>query len=285
MKRKMFLIFTLIAIIALVTTVLVLSFKFIDSSNSNNEKIEENLSNISNNENKGDSVTTEEKRDLTNTEADTLNLRGSDYLFKLDFLEANKYFYEAMEDKKFNESQSDLKIKYQETAILANFYDLREREEFDMIKELIRTLTDTDVFFASVMWLDTENRKPFIASSESINPVFYDGMTVLDKRIVTENEVEDIKGVSKVFKNLEEIHEYRFEIEGNILLAYVIKNNDKLYVYKITEEIKGSTPYSTIREWDDFLSNVKSRKDESINEEVLEILEFEEGVEEDEDND
>lgn len=222
---------------------------------------------------------------VTEDEASKTLVTFNQHLFGFDFTRATEYIFNKTEGLELDMDipiEREIEIKHQDVSIAEHFIGMKDQGNILTVKNLINTLKDEDVFLASTMWLDTVNRKSFIISSDSLNPVVDEGINVVKKEEL-DLESKELANVKAILKNIDKAFKYEFESEGNVLTALLVRNNDKLYIYKISEKEVGSTSYPTIREWDLFLSGETGYREDKIdednetfNEEILELLEGEE---------
>jgi len=185
-------------------------------------------------------------------------------IFAFKFEEAEQDLLKFKESNESNFSKNaDLKEMLNELALMANFKEMRERNENKRIIELIKSFKNSDDFFASIMWLEDSDRKYLIESSESLNPVFYGNVKIINKREISLKDLNDLYNIKSKIENIDKCIEYKFEIENYNLLAYIIKADDNLYLYSITETEEGKTPYFTIEEWDKFYEETQKNLDKN----------------------
>lgn len=192
---------------------------------------------------------------------------------QFDFVGAQDYMAEVVADYDINNSPAFDKIKkmYHDLALMSKFEYLVESKQENILKNMIQNLQDVENFFISVMWLDRADRESFIYMNDSINPVFYGGVKVLKKEIVDEENIHE--EIRRRFEDIDEVIKFEFDIEDNILLAYIVKSNDKFHLFKIVEKEEGTTHYLTIKEWRDFYNKFNgndSGSEKSIDNENIE---------------
>lgn len=192
-------------------------------------------------------------RILSEAMARTIEEEARRLVADFKFFEAERYVANAIAQYNIKDSESFKYIKgmYDEFPIICKFSDLLSYGENQLLIDSIKSLKDNENFFISVMWLEMGNREYFIETTDSVNPVFSGGITVLDRNIVKAEDREVLGRVGDKIKDIEEIVEYKFDIEGNVLLAYIVEGKDRLHFYKIVEEVEDSTYYYTISEWQD----------------------------------
>lgn len=175
------------------------------------------------------------------------------------FSKAEKDITDAIKTYNIKDSSSfkDIEEMYFDLPAMIQLPYLLSYEDNENIARLIKNLKDNENFFVSVMWLERPEREKFIYTGDSINPVFYGNMEIISKNKINIQDIlniEALKNINKRIKNIEEIYEYEFEIENNVLIAYVVKANNSYGVYKIIEKIDDSTNYYTINEWNKILN-------------------------------
>lgn len=203
---------------------------------------------------------------MTEAIASSIEQQARNKVSQFDFVGAERYLADTIADYDINNSPSFNRIKnlYHDLPSMAKFPYMLESGQDNILKEIISGLEDSENFFTSVMWLERPDRESFIYMDDSISPVFYGGVKVLKKEIIDEKDIQD--EIKRRFKDIDEVIKFEFDIEDNILLAYIVKSNNKFHFFKIEEKIKGSTLYYTINEWRDFSQNSFNEKtgDESM---------------------
>lgn len=280
MKKKIVIISLLVVILVAITITVKLSFSKIDKvtedAKENAETMKDNENNDETNNPNKDVEKAKEKIYVADEELDRILFRTKEDLYNFKFQEINEAIHESLDGMLFNDSKkhNDFKRIYAEMSLMASFLDLKEREQYDLIYDIIKDFKNPDTFFTSIMWLSSANRKHFIMTSDSINPGFEGGLNILEKKEVKLEDMDNLSNLTSRIKDIEKIYEYTFGIREDKLIAYIVESKDKLQLYKITEKVKGSTNYLTIEEWDNVLmelrSNLKSKdKDSNLEEESV----------------
>lgn len=206
-----------------------------------------------------ESILNTEKRIVTKSMLDSVEKKARKDISNFNFRDANDYIDEKLSNydiENLSVNFKDFANMYFDLPIMCQFEFLKSHKENKQIRELIKNLQDVENFFVSVMWLDRQEREYLIYMDDSINPVFNGGIKITNKQKVDKNEEIDLDRVDVRYSNIEDIIKIEFEIEGNDLIAYIVKTEKGLGFYKITEKNKGSTRYYTIDEWEEIYKEI-----------------------------
>lgn len=284
-----------IAILIVLMLVVILCFTFflsrivVNNASYKNSNKETNItSNDNNTSNTGDSTVKKNYTDeelkagisygdgtqiMTEPIAESIEQKARTIISQFNFAKAERYLADTLKEYDINNSPAFNKIEklYHDLPSMAYFPYMLETGQINLLKDIIKDLEDSENFFISVMWLDRADRESFIYMNDSINPVFYGGVKVLKKEIVDEENINE--EIRRRFEDIDEVIKFEFDIEDNILLAYIVKSNGKFHLFKIVEKEEGTTHYLTIKEWRDFYNKFNgndSGSEKSIDNENIE---------------
>lgn len=277
MNKKVIILICLMLLITLSYFIFItkfISFKKpkVEDFKSQNEIIENNPENLNNIEkdnvidfgevNNEENITYNNNgsnRVATSSILDVIERTARKHIANFNFSTAEDSITSSIADYDISNSPDfdNLKDMYFDLPVMIQFEHLKSYNENNQLIQLINGLRDSENYFVSVMWLDRKERENFIYMNDSVNPVFAGELEVLNKNRIVDFNIEELDGLSKRFSNIEYVDEIEFEIEGNVLIAYIAKVNGKFMFFRMIEKFEDTTIYYTIKEWNELQNEIK----------------------------
>lgn len=118
---------------------------------------------------------------------------------------------------------------------------------------MVSNLKDPYMLLIGTLMLPERERREVIKETGSLSPIFEGVVSVGETTIITHEDKESDINASLIFKSessVKELYKIKFQLEGNPLVAYIIRYNNGRIAFK-TINLDGDYPngYKTISYW------------------------------------
>lgn len=215
-----------------------------------------------------------EAKELTEATAKTLEEQARRLYREFKFVEASEFLTDIVNDYKVEDSEyfSNLETLYRESSLM--YYLPLVEGDNDQVISIVRSITDVENHMLATLFIDSSLRDYLIHTEDSISPIFYGGVNVKTKRLLSKDDF-NYKEAIRDNNDIENMFEFEITVETFAFKAYIVESKKDTYFYKIVEEEENSTPFYTISEWReiDKKFNQKSKKEVEDEEDIQAIEE------------
>jgi len=201
-----------------------------------------------------------DKKEISVSEAKHYEQQARAKFRELRFLEGANLLEPVTKEYSDEGAGALLHQLYFEGSLLANVVPPPDRAytgeiaEGEGVYNIMNAIRDPEMLLLGAIGLDDIERGKVILNKQSLNPIFFGQVFIQEKTV---NEGDMLKEVHILYPEVKTLHQIHFVIEGYHLYAYIMEYPDgTAKVHSLQEVNKDTTPYKTIREWEELFKEL-----------------------------
>ena len=179
---------------------------------------------------------------LSQTTAKNIELQARKQFENFEFEEGLKIIRDAIKKYTFDDNGETLEKLYYEASLITSLQTAPVENALDIVS----AITDEELLVIATLYAPLQTKASIICNNESLFPIFTGTVKIVNKEIVADDKLEEIKILYPAVRLLCKIE---FIIEEEHLYAYIIIYPEKDIALYSFEPISDKTKFFTLKKY------------------------------------